>query len=284
MTAQGSILIVGVGGQGVLLASNVLADVCLRAGWDVKTSEVHGMAQRGGIVFSHVRFGEAVASPLIAEGTADALVALEWAEALRWLTSLRPGGTLITDQTQIVPPAACADRRTWRPAYPPLELSRVEDAAREVYLVDGRGLARAAGVAKAANVVLLGTLSRGLAFDLAAWEEAIRSLVPAGSAEANLKAFHAGRAADPAPPTGGPARGGRISPAPPRRHRVQVTDAWCKGCDICVRVCPEDCLRLSPEAIVRCVAPEACTGCRLCELLCPDFAISVVAEPAAAHG
>lgn len=307
MRARGSILIVGVGGQGVLLAADVLAAVCLRSGWDVKKSDVHGMAQRGGIVFSHVRFAETVHSPLIAEGSADALVALEWAEALRWLPYLKPGGTLVTDQTHIVPPAACADRRTWRSAYPPLDLVRVQDPAREVYLVDGRGLAKASGVAKAANIVLLGALSRELEFDLAIWEEAIRDHVPAGSAEANIKAFHAGRAVAAAPAaavapaiTSAPAplatqagitpqaitgaRSTGVPAAPPRRFRVEVTDAWCKGCDICVRVCPEDCLRLNAAAVVRCIVPDACTGCRLCELLCPDFAISVVPETVAAHG
>lgn len=282
MIDQGSVLIVGVGGQGVLLASDVLAGVCLAQGWDVKKSDVHGMAQRGGIVFSHVRFGAEVHSPLISEGQADALVALEWAEALRWRAYLKPEGTLIIDRTQIVPPAACADRRTWRSAYPPLDLARVQTPARPVYLVDGRTLAKAAGVARAANIVLLGTLSTHLALAPGAWEETIRRLVPRGSADANIKAFHAGRDVVPAPPTIAGA-----APAPPdlaRRYRVDVVDAWCKGCDICVRVCPEDCLRLDEHAVVRCVAPEACTGCRLCEFLCPDFAITVIPTEVALHG
>lgn len=274
MSETTNVLIVGVGGQGVLLASHVLASVCLSQGLSVKKSDVHGMAQRGGIVHSHVRFGPTVSSPMIEEGHVDALVALEWAEALRWAPYLRHDAAVIVDAAQIVPPVACRDRRTWISRYPRQDVTALQGDARDVYLADARALAKSAGVAKAANIVLLGALSTRLQFAAEAWEGAIRRSVPAGSAEANLKAFTLGRDLQPI-------REFPASPlAPPSRREVarfviEVVELWCKGCDICVRMCPQDCLRLDGAGIVRVIDAEACTGCRLCELLCPDFAISV---------
>lgn len=286
MNDTSSVLIVGVGGQGVILAGTVLASVCLSQGLVVKKSDVHGMAQRGGVVYSHVRFGPAVSSPMIEEGTADALVALEWAEALRWVSYLRSGGAAIVDAVQIVPPVACADRRGWTSSYPAPDPHRLRDAGCDVYLADARSLAKSAGVAKAANIVLLGALSTRLPFPPSAWEDAIRRSVPSGSADANMKAFHLGQ--DVRPMSEMPA----VSPVSRRprdardavRFAVDVIDAWCKGCDICVRVCPEDCLRLNDAGIVRLVDPGTCTGCRLCEWLCPDFAISITPAEVAARG
>ncbi len=278
MTAGGSILFVGVGGQGVLMASQILAAVCLHSGCDVKKSEVHGMAQRGGMVFSHVRFGTVVYSPVIEEGEADALVALEWAEALRWASFVKPSGVVITASTQVIPPAACTDRRTWRGIYPAQVARSI--GQRELYWADAHAVARAAGVVKAENIVLLGMLSTRLDFAAHLWEEAIRTHVPSAAVEANLNAFAAGRRLEPTPPAEvlpGPARS-------PRRYAVEVIDAWCKGCDICVRVCPEDCLRLDAGGVARCVDAQACTGCRLCEYLCPDFAIAVHQVEVATHG
>lgn len=274
MNEATSVLFVGVGGQGVLLAGHVLASVCVSGGLQVKKSDVHGMAQRGGVVYSHVRFGPTVASPMIEEGRADALVALEWAEALRWTKYLRPGAVVIVDTTQIVPPIACRDRRSWTTSYPPQDHRRLQRADCDVYLADARGVAKSAGAVKAANIVLLGALSVRLHFAPEAWEEAIRVCVPAGSVEANLKAFALGRGLRP---VGEPAP---LPPAPPSRGEairfaVEVVDAWCKGCDICVRICPQDCLRLTDAGKVRLVDAGACTGCRLCEWLCPDFAIRV---------
>lgn len=274
MTEGASTLIVGVGGQGVLLASEVLASVGLGHGCEVKKSDVHGMSQRGGIVYSHVRCGAKVSSPLIEKGGVDALVALEWAEGLRWASYLSPRGVAIVDAAQIVPPVACSDRRSWRSSYPALDPRALESEGRDVYLVDGRGLAESAGTAGAANMVLLGTLSCRLEFAPDNWEAAIRRLVPPRTVEANLRAFELGR--------GVPALSGAL-PTPeasggPRDRRlfeIEVLEAWCKGCDICVRFCPEDCLRLDTTGIVRVVAPEMCTGCQLCERLCPDFAIAV---------
>ena len=126
-----NIMIVGVGGQGVIMVSKVLAALCQMQGLQVKQSEVHGMAKRGGIVFSHVRFGKEVWSPTIPHGDADILVALEWAEGLRWLDHCKPGsGTFIADTQQIVPPFAFRDRRPgarsdYAPGAPPAIIDMV---------------------------------------------------------------------------------------------------------------------------------------------------------------
>lgn len=277
MSATRSVLLVGVGGQGVVLAGNILADVALAAGFDVKKSEVHGMSKRGGIVFSHVRYGAAVHSPLIGAGEADAVVALEWAEGLRWRSYLRPGGVLIFNTAQIVPPAAHLDHRGWTRAYPPFDLAVFGDHAGPVLGVDALAVARGAGSAYAANTVLLGALAPHLELPRDAWEETIVRHVPPRTAEINLRAFREGGALSPTLPA---------APPPAQRaaaHRapceIEITAAWCKGCDICVRVCPEDCLRLGDRAVVEVADAAACTGCHLCEWLCPDFAITV--RPAA---
>jgi len=289
MRTEGSILLVGVGGQGVLLASHILATVCLRAGFDVKKSEVHGMAQRGGIVFSHVRYGRRVHSPVIEEGSSDALVAMEWAEAIRWVSYVKPLGTVVTSSTQIVPPAACTDRRRWTSAYPAIRTTVFGE--RRLYCTDAQAVAKAAGAAKAANTVLLGALSTSLGFAVELWEAAIRDTVPTSAVEGNLKAFAAGRNLAPWRPDGRSGSPTAAAPAPgstvPGRaqmYAVDVVEAWCKGCDICVRICPEDCLRLDAAGIARLVDGQACTGCRLCEQLCPDFAIAVRPVEVAAHG
>jgi indolepyruvate ferredoxin oxidoreductase beta subunit len=276
MPATRSVLLVGVGGQGVVLAGNILADVALAAGLDVKKSEVHGMSKRGGIVFSHVRYGPAVHSPLIGSGDADAVVALEWAEALRWRPYLRPDGVLIFNTAQIVPPAAQLDHRGWTPAYPALDeaaLAALADHRGPVQGVDALGTARRLGSAHVANTVLLGALAAHLALPPEAWEETIARHVPPRTVELNVRAFREGAALDRAPATAVL----RAEPPAPSRPRStpEITAAWCKGCDICVRVCPEACLRLNDRAVVELIDPAACTGCRLCEWLCPDFAITV---------
>lgn len=278
---HGGLLLVGVGGQGVIRASDVAASALIAAGYDVKQSEVHGMAQRGGVVFSHLRYGPAVASPLLSPGGADAIVAFEWVEALRWLPYLRPGGTLVASVQRIVPPASCADRRTWAVAYPPSSLAeRLADEVGDLRLVDAGEVAAGLGNAKAAGTVLLGLVSVDLDVPEAAWEEAIAARVPPRTVEANLKAFRAGRTADfPSPPDREPAP---AAPGPVSEPRpvpnVEITAAWCKGCDVCVRFCPQRCLVLAPiDGALKAVLarPETCIGCRLCELLCPDFAIEV---------
>ncbi len=266
------LLLVGVGGQGVVSASNIVASALMLCGHDVKETEVHGMAQRGGIVYSHVRYGPRVASPLLARGSADLLVAFEWAEVLRWLPFLRPGGGVVAAVDRIVPPAACVDRRAWASRYPALDGAPLARWAGERRFVEARRVAEELGNAKAAGSVLLGVASRLMDVPVEAWEEAFRARVPARLLEVNLACFEAGReAAFPAAPPPAPSPAPRPRAAP----RIEITAAWCKGCDICVRVCPERCLALDEDEKVVVVAPGSCTGCRLCELLCPDFAIAV---------
>lgn len=266
-----SILLVGVGGQGVLLAGNIVGAVALTAGCDVKKSEVHGMAKRGGVVFSHLRYGSTVHSPLIGAGEADALLAFEWAEGLRWLPYLHPDGMLVIDTTRIVPPAAHRDHRDWTRAYPDLDPSLLAGRAGPVLAMDARALAQRLGSAHVANTILLGALSREMEFPVEAWEGAITRHVPPRTVELNLRAFHEGRTQNVALPT----PDGRWAPPQRTAYRVGVATQWCKECDICVRVCPEVCLRLRDGGPVEVIAPELCTGCRLCEWLCPHFAITV---------
>ncbi len=272
-----SILLVGVGGQGVVLAGNILGDVAMAAGLDVKKSEVHGMSKRGGIVFSHVRYGPAVHSPLIGAGEADALVAFEWAEGLRWLPYLRPDGALVVDTAEIVPPAAQRDHRAWTRAYPALDPACLAGHLGPVLAADARGLAQRLGSAHVANTVLLGVLSARLDFPTTTWEATIARHVPPRTVEMNLRAFREGRELE----TTLPVRSGGWTPAArAAAHRIEITAAWCKACDVCVRICPEACLRLGGGGVVEVVAADACTGCRLCERLCPDFAITVHPEAA----
>ncbi|HEV2283124.1 MAG TPA: 2-oxoacid:acceptor oxidoreductase family protein [bacterium] len=284
MPSTHSVLVVGVGGQGVVLAGNILADVALAAGFDVKKSEVHGMSKRGGIVFSHVRYGAAVHSPLIGGGEADALVALEWAEGLRWRSYLRPDGVFVSGTAQIVPPAAHLDHRRWARAYPAFDRAVLADHRGPVHTVDALGVARNAGSASLTNTVLLGVLAVYLEFPHDVWEETIVRHVPARTAEMNVRAFREGLALGRAPMKLEPARSAPMKSAPARRPaaEVEITAAWCKGCDICVRVCPEHCLRLNDRAIAEVADAAACTGCRLCEYLCPDFAVTVRRRTAAA--
>lgn len=274
-----NLLIVGVGGQGVVLASNIVAAVCLRHGYDVKKSEVHGMAQRGGVVYSHLRYGPVVHSPLIERGRADVLLALEWAEALRWLPYLRPGGVLVVDMVRSVPPIALRDRRTWSSAYPPVDMDRLRALQVDVRPCNAGQLAEELGSRKVANTILLGLLSNILEFSQEEWEEALATAVPPRTLDLNLQAFRLGRSVS----AGGLAPGGIPVEHPPaygipRRFRVEILEAWCKGCGICVRLCPEECLRLDSREKAEVVDPGRCTGCQICQLLCPDFAIAVQEE------
>jgi indolepyruvate ferredoxin oxidoreductase beta subunit len=255
------------------MASNVVAVALVGAGHDVKKSEVHGMAQRGGVVYSHVRFGTHVSSPLVERGTAEVIVAFEWAEALRWLPFLQPGGVVVASVDRIVPPVACADRRSWSSGYPIPDPSPLFTRAKEVRLVDARSVAAELGNAKAASSVLLGITSTALDVPVSAWEQAIGAGVPSRALDVNLAGFHAGRSMEfPDHHVAAPPAATRAPRVPPE---IGITRAWCKSCDICVRFCPEACLALDAEEKVIAVAPDACTGCRLCELLCPDFAIEI---------
>jgi indolepyruvate ferredoxin oxidoreductase beta subunit len=279
-----NVLIVGVGGQGVILVSKVLASLAQARGLQVKQSEVHGMAKRGGTVFSHVRFGRQVWSPTIPKGDADVLVALEWAEGMRWLPWLKPGGIFVCDSKRIVPPFACLNRRPGAP----LQYSRETPAevrahVAEGYAIDATRIAGELGNERAANVVLLGALSTALDFAAEQWETALAEFVPPKTVAVNQQAFRRGRGwverarrGEVIDATEAP---GGVTAAAPYSVRLEITPRWCKSCDICVKLCPERCLRLNDERVVELADPAKCTGCRLCEWLCPDFAIRVHLDP-----
>ena len=283
-----NVLAVGVGGQGVIMVSKLIALLAQQQGYDVKQSEVHGMAKRGGAVFSHVRFGRQVWSPTIPKGEVDILIALEWAEGLRWLTHLKPEtGIFICDTKRIVPPFACRDRR------PGAAMRYVHETQAEViahvaegYAIDATRMAEELGNERAANILLLGALSAALHFPVADWEQVVTQFVPKKTVAVNIEAFRRGRRwieqarAGLLPAETSEAR----APAAdtPYRVRLEITPAWCKSCDICVKLCPERCLRLNAERIVELAEPDKCTGCRLCEWLCPDFAIRVHLDRASA--
>jgi indolepyruvate ferredoxin oxidoreductase beta subunit len=275
-----NVLIVGVGGQGVIMVSKVLALLAQSQGFEVKQSEVHGMAKRGGTVFSHVRFGQRVWSPTIPKGEADILVALEWAEGLRWLPFLKPDtGIFICDTKRIVPPFACLNRHPGAPMrYSHETAEQVAAHVAEGYAIDATRMAEELGNERAANVVLLGALSTALEFQLPDWEKTVAEFVPKKTIAVNLEAFRKGRAWIAEARNTTPIVDKPAAPAPagvPYTVRLEITSAWCKSCDICVKLCPERCLRLNAERIVELAEPDKCTGCRLCEWLCPDFAIRV---------
>lgn len=187
------ILICGVGGQGILLASEILSDVSMQAGYDVKKSEVHGMAQRGGNVQSHVRFGEKVYSPLIKKGEADFILSFEKMEAMRYLEYLTKKGCVIVNTQQIVPITVT----TTGIKYPENPIEFISQYADELVSVDGMKLAKELGSAKVVNVLLLGVLARRLNIDKDIWENGIISRfkaknLPEKIIDVNIKAFNRG--------------------------------------------------------------------------------------------
>lgn len=184
-----NVLIVGIGGQGVVLASQILSDVALQAGFDVKKSEVHGMAQRGGVVSSHIRFGPKVFSPLIPNGQADVMLAFERAEALRWLHELKSDGSMIVNDQKLMPPIAVDPKYT----YPDNALDLLKGRVKKLVVINAAGISEKLGNPKLANTVLLGALSKTLDIDVNLWKEVISRRVPKGTAEMNIKAFHKGR-------------------------------------------------------------------------------------------
>ena len=184
-----SVMIVGVGGQGSLLASRLLGHVLLEAGYDVKVSEVHGMSQRGGSVVTYVRYGEKVYSPIVSEGTADVILAFEQLEALRWVSFLSPEGTLIYNTQQINPMPVI----TGAMAYPENLVEKMQAAGLDVDAFDALKLAEEAGSSKAVNIVLMGHLSNYFSFTQEEWLSALEQSVPAKYLELNRKAFTLGR-------------------------------------------------------------------------------------------
>lgn len=189
METKGNILFAGVGGQGILLASEVIAYSLLADGFDAKKSEVHGMAQRGGSVTAQLRFGKQVYSPLIEPGTADILISFEQMEAVRYLPYLHEKSKVIVNSQQIFPPSVASGQLQ----YPENVLSQIKDNGVDLIEVDAFGLAREAGEVKAANVVMVGVASHYLPLDPSRFVEVIETRIPERFREVNLKAFQAGR-------------------------------------------------------------------------------------------
>ena len=188
--ARGNVFLAGVGGQGTLLASEVLGEAFLIGGFDVKKSEVHGMAQRGGAVTTHLRFGPRVFSPLIEQGTADLLVAFEKMEALRFAHFLRPGGAAVVNAQEIMPPSVA----TGRERYPERIEERLAEVTPNLYLVDALAAALALREVRAVNMVMVGAASCLLPLRETCYLEALRARLPERIVEVNAKAFRAGRA------------------------------------------------------------------------------------------
>ena len=184
-----SIMIVGVGGQGSLLASKLLGRVLTAEDYDVKVSEVHGMSQRGGSVVTYVRFGEKVYSPIVDAGEADFIVSFEKLEAARYLSNLKIGGKIIVNSQQIDPMPVIIGAAS----YPEELVSKMKATGAKVDALDGLALAEQAGSSKAVNLVLLGRLSHYFDLPDEAWQKSIEACVPAKFLELNKKAFELGK-------------------------------------------------------------------------------------------
>lgn len=189
MAETTNILLCGVGGQGILLASEILSSVLMQKGYDVKQSEVHGMAQRGGSVVAHLRFGEKVYSPLIELGTADYALSFELLEALRYLPYLHKGSRLIVNTQRILPSPVSTGLET----YPPDILEQLEKKGVSVYPVDAFGEAQAIGEARAVNMVLVGALSQFLDVEEGLFVSVIHQRIPEKIRKKNMDAFLKGR-------------------------------------------------------------------------------------------
>ena len=184
-----NILMVGVGGQGVILASEIVAEVMMRAGFDVKKSEVHGMAQRGGMVNSHIRFGSKVYSPVIKKGEADILFSFEQLETLRFTEYLVDDPVILIAGQKILPPSVTAGNEVYPSDIPGCLSERYP----RVELVDSIEIAVKAGNIKTSNIALLGALSKHFNLPMHLWEETISLFVPPDFLDVNLKAFSMGR-------------------------------------------------------------------------------------------
>lgn len=183
-----NIMIVGVGGQGSLLASKVLGHLLLNQNYDVKVSEVHGMSQRGGSVVTYVRFGEKVNSPIIEKGEADIIVSFELLEAARWLPYLKSGGKIVTNTQRIDPMPVITGNAT----YPENLVEKMKSKGADVDAMDCLTLAEQAGSSKAVNIVLLGRLSTYFGIPKEAWIKSLEACVPPKFLELNKKAFELG--------------------------------------------------------------------------------------------
>ncbi len=183
-----NLLLVGVGGQGTILASKVLAEVAMQSGLDVKMSEIHGMAQRGGSVVTHVKIGSKVFSPLVEKGEADIIMAFEQLEALRWLDYLKPEGEVLVSR-QIIEPVPVI---LGKAKYPDNIVAEVKKVVSRVIAVDAVDIAGDCGNPKASNVVMIGMLAQKLDFSREVWIEALRKLVPPALLQINEAAFEKG--------------------------------------------------------------------------------------------
>ena len=183
-----NILIVGVGGQGTLLASKLMGKIFIDRGYDVKVSEVHGMSQRGGSVVTYVRAGEKVFSPVIEKGEADMMISFEALESVRWLPYLKKDGTVVSNTAQINPMPVIMGNAE----YPENPLGLIEKTGVKVISADALALAESAGSAKSVNIVLLGIAAKHLGIDREECLDAIRATVPQKTIEINEKAFALG--------------------------------------------------------------------------------------------
>ncbi len=184
-----SVLITGVGGQGTILAGRVLAKCAMNAGFDVKANELHGMAQRGGSVTCHVRFGGKVFSPMIPAGEADLMLAMEELEALRYLAHMKKGASIVMNKRNIMP----AGLEKTPEAYPKAIRDKIEELQFKIIALDAQKIALECGSIKIENIVLLGVLSKQLPITEDIWQEAIKTSVPPKTVEMNLLAFERGR-------------------------------------------------------------------------------------------
>lgn len=183
-----SIMIVGVGGQGTLLASRLLGSALLGKGYDVKVSEVHGMSQRGGSVVTYVKYGDKVYSPTVEKGEADYILAFEQLEAARWLPYLKPEGKLIVNDQQIDPMPVVIGTAE----YPQGVLKSLAESGADVTALDALSIAMDAGSAKAVNVVLMGVLAQHMDLSRDVWEQALKETVPPKFLKMNMLAFSMG--------------------------------------------------------------------------------------------
>lgn len=184
-----SVVLVGVGGQGILLASEIVAKAAMHAGFDVKTNEVHGMAQRGGSVIAQIRYGCKVNSPIVQHGTASVLGSLEKIEALRYYDYLKPGGLAVVNMQAIVPVTVSMGAAE----YPDDAVERLAKAFKNLVSFDAGQKAIEIGNLKTANVIIVGAISNGLDLPLESWHEAIKMSVKPKFVDINIKAFDLGR-------------------------------------------------------------------------------------------
>ncbi|MCX8130360.1 MAG: indolepyruvate oxidoreductase subunit beta [Clostridia bacterium] len=185
-----NIMLVGVGGQGSLLASRVLGNVAMKIGFDVKVSEVHGMSQRGGSVVTYVKMDKKVYSPLVDKGEADIIIAFEQLEAMRWVEYLKKDGKMIISEQKINPMPVIIGRAK----YPESIIEKIKNVCSNILAIDALHLAKECGNIKATNIVLLGLMAKSTGIEKEIWLEAMKEVIPQKLLDVNVKAFEAGYA------------------------------------------------------------------------------------------